>query len=489
MLHAKSIHFPSGYPMTRSPPLFVCSSPGPDPYRSNDNVYEELGPPRDSDADSEPPVHSDDDFAEDELSLPGDRSFHKLTNATDVPATVATIYHERSGCSGSGGGGVSGAGVNTNNSSCSGGLLLERSTNERNSLLSSSSSNNDRISNGGGGGGVISGILRTHVSPDGGLFRSRKVHNSRTNKMRNYSADELNTSAEHNPGDIVTTLYDDRSLMTLPYSHNHSSNSNNNNNINNNINNSISNSNSNNINNNRDRGNTLNCFISDSSGGGGGVSGGLTNGPVLSATIADSEVERRNQINNQLSNSAVSTIFRGRSNGIGTVRGGTASATNAYGHQHTHYHNHNNHRSRTNPRSLDRRRIVAGVPSSVHDQTYGYAEPVFHEGILYDACLSHQLDDRNHLYPYIIPEFTTFRNLNGADGGQPPQQLLQPIYSRDSSFGSDSGYSHHTQASSNRGGSCSTGGGSSAGSGIGCGWGRRKDNSSKINKNRTYEGS
>ena len=118
--------------MSHSPPLFVCSSPGPDPYRSHDNVYEELAPPRESDLESEPPVQSDDDFAEDELSLPGERSFQKLSPTDDaaqqstIPQQqqqqVATIYHERG----------SGAGS-----------AMECSANERNSLLSSSSSSNN----------------------------------------------------------------------------------------------------------------------------------------------------------------------------------------------------------------------------------------------------------------------------------------------------------------------------------------------------------
>ncbi|KAI4468836.1 hypothetical protein MML48_2g00010684 [Holotrichia oblita] len=65
-------HFPSGYPMSNHPPVFLCSSPGPDPYSSQDlynPVYEEL-----SDADSElaPAPHSEDEFAEDELSLAGE---------------------------------------------------------------------------------------------------------------------------------------------------------------------------------------------------------------------------------------------------------------------------------------------------------------------------------------------------------------------------------------------------------------------------------
>jgi hypothetical protein len=31
--------------MPQTPPVFVCSSPGPDPYESNDNLYEELDQP------------------------------------------------------------------------------------------------------------------------------------------------------------------------------------------------------------------------------------------------------------------------------------------------------------------------------------------------------------------------------------------------------------------------------------------------------------
>ncbi|CAH0550119.1 unnamed protein product [Brassicogethes aeneus] len=69
-----NIHYPSGYPISQQPPVFLCSSPGPDPYCSQDlynPVYEEL-----SDADSElaRAPHSEDEFAEDELSLGGEMS-------------------------------------------------------------------------------------------------------------------------------------------------------------------------------------------------------------------------------------------------------------------------------------------------------------------------------------------------------------------------------------------------------------------------------
>ena len=67
-----NVHYPSGFPISQHPPVFLCSSPGPDPYCSQElynPVYEEL-----SDADSElaPAPHSEDEFAEDELSLAGD---------------------------------------------------------------------------------------------------------------------------------------------------------------------------------------------------------------------------------------------------------------------------------------------------------------------------------------------------------------------------------------------------------------------------------
>lgn len=45
MLQPKTVHYPSGFPMPQTPPVFVCSSPGPDPYESNGNLYEELDQP------------------------------------------------------------------------------------------------------------------------------------------------------------------------------------------------------------------------------------------------------------------------------------------------------------------------------------------------------------------------------------------------------------------------------------------------------------
>lgn len=82
-------HFPSGYPVSRSPPLFLRASPGPEPYRPRDHqlehehepVYEELPapPPLDS-------ADSDGDFAGDELSLAGE--------LPPAPC-ISTIHRER----------------------------------------------------------------------------------------------------------------------------------------------------------------------------------------------------------------------------------------------------------------------------------------------------------------------------------------------------------------------------------------------------------
>lgn len=73
-----NIHYPSGYPISQHPPVFLCSSPGPDPYCSQDlynPVYEELS---DNDSELTPAPHSEDEFAEDELSLGGEMERRRL---------------------------------------------------------------------------------------------------------------------------------------------------------------------------------------------------------------------------------------------------------------------------------------------------------------------------------------------------------------------------------------------------------------------------
>ncbi|XP_055854803.1 probable serine/threonine-protein kinase DDB_G0282963 [Episyrphus balteatus] len=453
--HSKGIHYPSGYPMTRSPPFLVSSSPGPDPYRSNDNVYEELGPGRDSDAESEPPLHSDDDFAEDELSLPGERSFNKSISDTASTIPVSTIYHER----------ISGSQPNNNNNG---------NGQERNSLLSSSSSSNTHndtttvtsaatstsassslTTNNNAPSrtaGILSGVLR-HTTGRQNNNRKNNRHKQPTAVAVSSSMDEFNTSAgsEQLVGDMMAVpmaqnhLYDNRNhnLMSLAYNnntfHHHS--------LNNNLNN---NNNTNNINNNRAQYyNTL-----------------------------ENEVERRNRINNQLHHpaSAVATIFRERN---------IVNHPNRYPQPYYAASNLlSSMRSRTNPRSIDRRRIVP--PMDPIEPTYGYAEPIFHEGYLYDSCArqqQHQLlpntVGRNATalvggggplsYPeYIAPDYTSSAGIMGsyrpnthqhhhhhaaaATGHHHHQQHSHQLYSRggssvggggDSSFGSDSGYSHH----------------------------------------------
>ncbi|CAD7093819.1 unnamed protein product [Hermetia illucens] len=480
MLPPKSIHFPSGYPMTRTPPLFVCSSPGPDPYRSNDNVYEELGPGRDSDGESEPPLHSDDDFAEDELSLPGDRSFLKNSPDTGV---VATIYHERV--------------TPTNNNSMN-------VAHERNSMISSSTSSSNTGATSDHHhqqrreqGGVLAGLVRPLAasvgrrrpcsSSSGSTFNGSNKNNSirKHGNSKNFNStvtDELNTSSEHTTvSDIVPSVYDDRNLMSLAYNnhhHNHQHHYTNNSlanisNNNNNNNNSLTNSSSNNNNSsNALSSNHLHYYAKSTPG--------LTG-------VLDMDVERRNRINKQMHHpppAAVSTIFRERGNYNNSLSRPPQYPQPYYTH-HTLLNSHHqgqglpihSHRSRTNPRSLDRRRIAVPID---HEPAYGYAEPVFHEGLIYDACLAHPKStapfrSQPPSYPYILPDYTTsYRTMaNGLPTHyhhpQPPQPLPQPqdllqpqIYSRDSSFGSDSGYSHQTQTSAGRGESDGVGRGASA---------------------------
>ncbi|CAH1995577.1 unnamed protein product [Acanthoscelides obtectus] len=99
-----TLHYPSGYPISRRPPVFLCPSPGPDPYRPHQNhashhhrmggtthrlggashhLYEELSEPADDDM-SDPPL-SEDDFAEDELSLAGEADGRRLDGPPPPP--------------------------------------------------------------------------------------------------------------------------------------------------------------------------------------------------------------------------------------------------------------------------------------------------------------------------------------------------------------------------------------------------------------------
>jgi hypothetical protein len=456
MLHTKALHYPSGFPMPRSPPLFICSSPGPDPYRSNDNVYEELEHRgRFSDCDRQ--LHSDEDFAEDELSLPGDRSLNKSSSEN---TTVATIYQER------------GAGSTSSNTNENNAIYMERNRVERNSLLSSASSTandnnasrpnmrNSSSSNESNHHNTLNHLNNNHNTTSSnagsttGFFRFRtsrpstgKAKSSRE-KTNNFSMDNLNSSTETTPADEV------------PSNGNSSGNSSGNNN-------NTGSSSASNGNNNSDP-------ISASVLNGNHIEGDTNNNSNICGRNnyygTESEVERRNRINAQLSNPTlnVATIFRDRNIRYQPTR---ANANYYAPPQHmmanrTNNNGETNNRSRTNPRT-DRRRVVnrensngssAGsgntnsnsINTINNNQEYLYHEPVYHENMVYDPYTSfngggsnnNNGSGRNQIYhqPYILPaEFTTFRNFNNLNNPH------QPLYN--SALGSDSGYSQNTQTS------------------------------------------
>uniref|UniRef100_A0A182NRI5 Uncharacterized protein n=1 Tax=Anopheles dirus TaxID=7168 RepID=A0A182NRI5_9DIPT len=430
-LHAKQIHYPSGYPMPRSPPLFICSSPGPDPYRSHDNVYEELehGPGRDTD--SEPPIQSDDDFAEDELSLPGDRSFHK-SPSDGGGTTVATIYHDRSN------GGSSNSAATTASGSTV--PVADVVAAQQGPACGGPPSGGSSSGNCNGNGVVVpsSGGL--------GMFRSRK-HQPATLGGSGRRTNNCGAGGPLGGGDpmMLPPMYDDRGMMTLPppaYNHHHHH-----------------------PHHHHGHGHHLNSVNNNATPGGRANYYSTIDDTTTPADVMD-PVERRNRINAQLSASSgpiggVSTIFRNGGHRAPPILPATGGGV----------------RSRTNPRSSDRRNgarngnqqqqhqqqlAVISTPQQDPSQ-YIYHEPVFHEGLIYDGCLSHTYSDRSGgsgstgtgstggvaYHPYILPAFTTFRNGGGAPvaGPVPPHHPAHSIYSRDSSFGSDSGYSQHTQTS------------------------------------------
>ncbi|XP_013108801.1 myb-like protein A [Stomoxys calcitrans] len=434
MLHTKSIHYPSGFPMTRSPPFLVTNSPGPDPYRSNDNVYEELGPNRDSDGESEPPLHSDDDFAEDELSLPGERSFNKPT----IPESTSAP-------------GIAALGERSNNTE--GNVLPTTSTAaasmpERNSVMSSDSSAQDAstataasstssnshnnntnvnsLSTRSGPSVSISAMLRhtTGRRSSAGGARSK-------NERRNTAADDLNTSASTaEVADLapLQQMYDNSSnLMALGYQHPMHSQPQS-------YHHSLHNMHRHNNNNNRN------------------VAPHMA--PHFYNTI-ESEVERRNRINAQLKTCAappaVATIYRERiqypNSGRYPQHYYASNAPNGF--------LANTMRTRTNPRSMDRRRGRVAVPMETLEPAYGYTEPVYHQNYHYESCNAPngRLQQPIAPYPaYIMPEYSSGSMSSSYRHHHPASQTYQnstPLYGHgDSSFGSDSGYSHHTPASS-----------------------------------------
>lgn len=575
MLHPKTIHFPSGYPISRSPPVFVCASPGPDPYRSLDNVYEELGP-RDSDIESEPRINSDDDFAEDELSLNGAaiQPYHITSNVQDgvlvtantsIPMTTSTltcgaisqtipsissIYNE---CLNSNGNTINAENKNINNNNGDNSQVngnpneMERSSNDRNSLLSSSSSStstvpvNDCVA-GRNSNSSCSSIPTRIASPDSGL-----AIRNRSKRMRNgKSPNDLAASNRLNEdGSIDDTSSESNRLMNQQHyfnQHHHYNQSRNNNNNHVELSHSNSNNSSLSIHLNNVNNNNVNRGSSSSSAM---LNGNQTNG-------LNSDVERHNQINKQLSasehplipkfggnrlsnapNSYQNQLSHGNHNEqmISTIFPGrlinSNSNINSYNRiqlQNQYYtpndnlrsaSGNGNSRSRTNPRASRQRNTGNSLSYSYqNDNTYSYAEPIFRENLL-DTCAPpilgsyrtistsnrRQYNNSHHQSPYVLPNYQDYndRIAHSRSRNAIPSTSaaineigrIQPIYSHDSSFGSDSGYSHYTHNSRSK----SEGSSNSAHSGRSNGnstlsnmfsWARRKDQQQQLShRNKT----
>lgn len=472
------------YPMSRSPPMFDSSSPGPDPYHSLQslhNVYEELHPTQDSDADSEFRGHSDDDFAEDELSLAGETT--AVLMATSTSTSASTPNHPDSAS-----GGQSSALIPANytesninyrrNDAAS--AVTAASNIERDSVLSLTSTNER---NGAGDSSTSS------RSSSGATRISRNAHEAGTNGpfVRG------NSKTLNNHRDINNTP--DRIGLAHNFNqyHNHVNNGNGSG-VGGAVSSSTSSSNNKRMNSNRINNNTMantmhhhhhhshqhqqannNVRTSksrDNICGGGG------------ASCVECRVERQNAVNRQMSSTmhnkkrtngagheridphhgGISTIFHGR-----TMNGNNGHF--GYPQEQQHQWTNGNHRMRTMPYA------TTNVATATHDPAYDYAQPVFHEGLLYDSGFAadvgrlQQPMDRNLDCSYIAPEYTSLgSSASGMSvtGGHLPQN----IYSRDSSFGSDSGYS--------RGES----GGSASGNVLGLGLGRlKKHNGNGGNRN------
>lgn len=462
MLHTKTLHYPSGIALQRSPPLF--SSPGPDPYRSHDNVYEELEHRNSVNAGNalairnnhllnncDREIHSDEEeFAEDECSLPGDRSINKSSSDN---TTVATIYQEHSEPGGS--------------SSNSGNVALYRDRNrtERNSLLSSASSsaldstNRPHVRNSSSSSESNNLYHHTLSNQDNGNSGGTNLFRFRTSRTSNRNKANTKTKTDN------LNLYDvnNSSLNGMRSNEESSSSGNNNKNNSNNkikaIGPSLVASNSDSMSsNNPFNGNHNHIDIGDTNNN--NNSGSRSNSCNADDAIED-EVERLNRRNAQLSNPVlnVATIFRDRNNHYhnNPIR---ANANYYVPPQHIMSKRTQNasERARTNPR-IDRRHNnninystrARENAANNNIQEYLYHEPVYHENAVYDPYMttspssSFDNDSQNQIYhhPYMMPEFTTFRNYNNLNNPH------QPLYnaSAAAAMGSDSGYSQNTQNS------------------------------------------
>lgn len=471
------IHLNNQYPMSRSPPVFDSSSPGPDPYHSLQslhNVYEELHPTHDSDADSEFHPHSDDDFAEDELSLAGETTAvlmatststsgsttnHPEAGSSQTTAMIPTIFNESNM-------NYRRMGANTDATSVS--AMVERDSvmslvsaaNDRNgagdsSCSSRSSSGATRITRGGNIEHTVAGpFARNHSktlnnrdinSPDrtGLAQHYNQYHHNHVN-MNNgnggTSSKRLNNSNRINNNNTIGGQHHPHHGHHPHHSHTTSAN------------------------------NNLRSKSRDNI---------CSNGS--SAACTECRVERQNLMNRQMSStmhkkrgggggggnhgqqmehhhpSGISTIFHERAmNGNGGSHyafpetTGNA-ATNACPPPWTN----GNQRMRTMPYASANCQPRA-MANNHHDPAYDYAQPVFHEGLLYDTGFTSDV-------ARLQPEYTSLgSSASGVSSGNHPHA----IYSRDSSFGSDSGYS--------RGES----GGSASGNVLGLGLGRLKKHTS-----------
>lgn len=582
MLHPKTIHFPSGYPISRSPPVFVCASPGPDPYRSLDNVYEELGP-RDSDIESEPRVQSDDDFAEDELSLNGGAAqpYHisssiqdgaVATANTSIPMATSTstcaaisqtipsissLYNECMNSSGTTNGNHCSSDNNNGENSHSNPNELERNSNDRHSLISSSSSSastapvNDGAA-GNSNSSFSSGPTRV-ASPDSGLAlrnRTKRMRNGGSGKMPPSPANDLPIASRMNNenGSHDDTSSESNHLMNQhPYynhhhHHQHQSQNHNYNQYRNNNNIELSHSNSNNSSISNQLNNVNNNVNSRN------VGNAMSNGSGHMNGSNSIDVERHNQINKQLTSATehpmipkfggnrttvptnyqsqmaqdqmISTIFPGRLINSNS----NLNNYNRIQMQNQYYSpsdsvvrcSGNSSRSRTNPRSSRHRSSGNTLPYSYqNDNTYSYAEPVFHEDLA-SACAPPLLGgyrtistsnrrpyhSSNHHPSSYTPNYQNYgerdqrhsrnRNHIGIPSTSNEMGHIQPIYSHDSSFGSDSGYSQYTHNSraksdgSNSAHSGSSNGNTSSLSNM-FSWARRKDQQ-QSNRTKTNGG-
>lgn len=301
MLSTKTFHYASGTPMQCSPPLF--SSPGPDPYRSNDNVYEEL-------------EHRNTEVV----------SRHSLHKSSSDNTTVATIYQE------SGVAGVSG---------------IERNRVERNSLLSSASSSIH------GGSSNESNIPHHHTLGNNHLCDASNLFRYQTSSNRRGGSNRIRRS---NSG--------------------------------------FKSSNVNHIDISGDTNNNKN----DQGGG---------------EEVNDSEVERLNRRNAQLSSSR--EHYR-------------PSRSNYYAPPHHIIAINNQINTRINPQTEARENAINNNSS--------YDDP-------YMTSISSSAYDESGNQIYHHPYMTTFRSYNNLNNPH------QPLYNCNA-MGSDSGYSQNTQVSDGR---------------------------------------